>query len=113
MAVFNSRTRLVQDLTGDRIGVALTIDRIRSGGGTAFYDALEESVNNYLEDFEGRKALVVFTDGVDNRLTRDYSNGSLISFRDLFRSVEEADSIIYTRFSWTQRKIIQVKEAEA
>ena len=60
VAVFNSRTRLVQDLTGDRIGVALTIDRIRSGGGTAFYDALEESVNNYLEDFEGRKALVVF-----------------------------------------------------
>ena len=103
VAVFNSRTRLAQDLTGDRRKVARAIDRIRSGGGTAFYDALETSVNRYLEGIEGRKAVVVFTDGVDNRLTGDYSDGSLISFQDLFRSVEESDSIIYTIFLDTER----------
>ncbi|GAB4110109.1 MAG: hypothetical protein Kow001_10680 [Acidobacteriota bacterium] len=98
VVTFNSRTRLRQDFTNDREAVADAIRRIRSGGGTAFYDALYQVVHDLLPGIEGRQAVVVFSDGVDNRLTGDYSNGSQISFRELYRSIQEGEALIYTIF---------------
>jgi Ca-activated chloride channel homolog len=98
LATFNSQTSLRQDFTNDRKRLADAIRRIRSGGGTAFYDALDISLNRYLRDVEGRKAIVVFTDGVDNRLTGDFGHGSVTTFRDLYRRVQETDTLIYTIF---------------
>ena len=105
IASFNSRTRLLQDFTSDRREVASAIKRMRSGGGTAFYDALEISIDDYMRNVDGRKAIVVFTDGVDNQLTGDYSNGSATSFDRLFRQVQENDSIIYTIFLDTANRL--------
>ena len=103
VATFNSYTRLIQDFTNDRRRVRQSINRIRSGGGTAFYDALITSVREYMEGIEGRKAIVVFTDGVDNQLTGDYNNGSRTRFQELYREVREDDSLIYTIFLDTDR----------
>ncbi len=105
IASFNSRTRLLQDFTSDRREVASAIKTMRSGGGTAFYDALEISTDDYMRDIDGRKAIVVFTDGVDNQLTGEYSNGSVTSFDRLFRQVQETDSIIYTIFLDTENRL--------
>ncbi|UCF38556.1 MAG: VWA domain-containing protein [Acidobacteriota bacterium] len=102
LATFNSRTRLAQDFTNDREEVGNAIRRIKSGGGTAFYDALDRCIHRYMRDVEGRKAVVVFTDGVDNQLTGDYSNGSQINFRDLYRGIQEEDTLIYTIFLDTE-----------
>ena len=98
VATFNSRVRLVQDFTNDRSQVARSLRRIQSGGGTAFYDALDTSIRDYMRSVEGRKAIVVFTDGVDNQLTGDYGNGSTTTFPELFRSVQEIDTTIYNIF---------------
>ena len=103
VATFNSYVRLIQDFTNDRTRVRRSINRIRSGGGTAFYDALMTSVNEYMQGIEGRKAVVVFTDGVDNQLTGDYSNGSRTRFQELFREIREDDALIYTIFLNTER----------
>ncbi len=102
VAIFNSDTRLIQPFTNDRRQVARSIERIRSNGGTAFYDALDVSLHQYLAGREGRKAIVVFTDGVDNQLKGDPSDGSRITFRDLFRGIQETDTIIYTIFLDTE-----------
>jgi len=102
LATFNSRTRLNFDFTNDRRRIEKEIQRIKSGGGTAFYDALDRCVRRYMRDIEGRKAIVVFTDGVDNRLTGDFDNGSEITFRDLYRGIQEADTLIYTIFLDTE-----------
>jgi VWFA-related protein len=98
VVTFNSRTRLRQDFTNDREAVVEAIRRIRSGGGTAFYDALYQVVEDLLPGIEGRQAVVVFSDGVDNRLTGDYSNGSQTSFRDLYHRIQEGEALIYTIF---------------
>jgi VWFA-related protein len=55
-----------------------------------------------MRDLEGRKAIVVFTDGVDNQLTGDFGNGSEITFRELFREIQEEDTLIYTIFLDTE-----------
>lgn len=102
LAIFNSRTSLRQDFTNDRRQIEKAIRRVRSGGGTAFYDALDISINEYMEGLEGRKAIVVFSDGVDNQLTGDWGNGSQITFPELYREIQEIDTLIYTIFLDTE-----------
>lgn len=102
VAVFNSDVELIQPFSNDRPQVERAINSIRSGGGTAFYDALYTSVQRYMRSVEGRKAIVVFTDGVDNQLTGDTVHGSRIPFPQLFRTIQETDSIIYTIFLDTE-----------
>ncbi len=105
VATFNSRTRLVQDFTNDRQDVERSIRHIRSGGGTAFYDALEISIEDYMDGMEGRKAIVVFSDGEDNQLTGDSDNGSRTTFPELYRDIQEVDTIIYTIFLSSGRRL--------
>ncbi|MBI4446729.1 MAG: VWA domain-containing protein [Acidobacteria bacterium] len=106
LAVFNSRTRLLQDFTGSRERISEAIDKIRSGGGTAFYDALHESVTDYMRKIHGRKAVVVFTDGVDNQFTGDYQNGSQIGFQELYRDIQETESMIYPILLDTEEDVV-------
>ena len=98
VAAFNSNVALVADFSNDRNRAASAIRRLRPRGGTAFYDALYASITDYMGHIEGRKAIVVFTDGEDNRLTGDRANGSAISFPKLYREIQEIDSIVYTIF---------------
>lgn len=98
VAAFNSQVWLVQTFSNDRQRIAQAISRVRSGGGTAFYDALHACIREYMDGIEGRKAIVIFTDGVDNQLTGDYSNGSRTTFPTLYREIQEIDSIVYTIF---------------
>ncbi len=104
VATFNSRSRLIQRFTNDRQEVAEAIGRIRSGGGTAFYDALDRCLEDYLQGMEGRTAIVVFSDGVDNQLSGNRSDGSSMEFEELYREVQEADPIVYTIFLDTEEK---------
>ncbi len=99
---FNSDVTFIQDFTNDRSEIARSIRRLKSGGGTAFYDALLQCVDNYMRGIQGRKAIVVFTDGVDNRLSGSRQDGSRTSFEELFRRIQEIDTIIYPIFLDTE-----------
>jgi VWFA-related protein len=98
IASFNSKVRLLQDFTADPEAAAKVISRLHSAGGTAFYDALMTSVDQYMRGIKGRKAIVVFTDGVDNVLSGDPKEGSFTSFEELYSRLQETDSLIYTIF---------------
>ena len=98
VAAFNSDVQMVHPFTSDRHRLERSIRRIREGGGTAFYDALEVCVGDYMYGEEGRKAIVVFTDGVDGQLIRQRRSGSRTPFRELYRDIQESESIIYTIF---------------
>ncbi len=102
VATFNSKVRLVQDFTSDRDAAEHAIRHIKSGGGTAFYDALMACMNQYMGGIHGRSAIVVFTDGVDNQLEGMPESGSRIGFDELYRKVQESDTIIYTIFLNTE-----------
>jgi len=102
VAGFNSRVRLLQDFTNDRDEAERAIQHIKSGGGTAFYDALGTSIGQYLQGVQGRTAIVVFTDGVDSRLEGMPESGSRITFDELYKKVEETDTMVYTIFLDTE-----------
>ncbi|HXK62397.1 MAG TPA: VWA domain-containing protein, partial [Acidobacteriota bacterium] len=101
IATFNSDFRLRQDFTGDRKRAVEAIRGIRSGGGTAVYDALFESVN-HVRRVDGRKAIVLFSDGVDNQLQGYGGEGSRATFDQLYREIQEVDALIYTIFLDTE-----------
>ncbi len=90
--------QLLQDFTSDRRAAERAISRIKSGGGTAFYDALMTCIDQYMRNIEGRKAIVVFTDGVDNQLMGSGGQGSRTTFNQLYRRIQESDTIVYTIF---------------
>ena len=73
--------------TNDRGALRAAINRMRSGQGTKLYDAMALAIKA-LQGIEGRKAIVIFTDGVDW-----YSDHSSIDKNR--RALEEAGIIVY------------------
>ena len=109
IATFNSRVQLIQDFTNDRAAAERAINRIKSGGGTAFYDALLTCIDRYMRTIEGRSAIVVFTDGVDNQLEGKPGTSSRTTYDELFRRVQEIDTIIYTIFLDTEGQAVTAR----
>lgn len=102
VAIFNTAPFLIQDFTGDRRQVKKAIRKLKSYGGTGFYYALDFSLRRHLEGIEGRKAVVVFSDGIDDTLQGAFTQASNVTFPDVFRTVQENDSLIYIIFLDTE-----------
>ncbi len=69
LIAFNHRTGTPQTFTNQRDRLERAIDRLRADGGTALYDALVAGVDA-LEAREGRRVLLVLTDGQDEDSNR-------------------------------------------
>jgi VWFA-related protein len=74
--------------TNDRNLLRNAIKRTAHGDGTRLYDAVDLVINQYLNRIEGRKAVVLFTDGVDTSSKR-------ATFQSNVRDAEELDALIY------------------
>jgi Ca-activated chloride channel homolog len=72
----------------DRNAIHGAISAARTGRGTILYDALDFTLTKLLNRAPGRKAVILFTDGVDV--------GSRISMEKSLRTVEEAGIFIYS-----------------
>ncbi|MGB8543035.1 MAG: VWA domain-containing protein [Candidatus Acidiferrales bacterium] len=110
---FDYEVELLQDLTSSRSKLEAALDQIGApqfsnssdsssgggssgrgshryggGGGTLLYDAIYLAANEITKKEQGRKALIVLTDGVDR--------GSKESLRDCVESAERADTLVYS-----------------
>ena len=61
---FDDEVRDLNEFTSDRATLRTAINKTRSGSGTKLYDAVALALNS-LRQIQGRKAVVIFTDGVD------------------------------------------------
>ena len=66
LLVFNTSIDLVQPITGNRNDLIESINNLTAQNDTVMYDALIQAVE-ILEPVGGRKAIIVLTDGLDNR----------------------------------------------
>jgi VWFA-related protein len=85
---FDDDIRVLSDFTGDRGRLRDAIRRTRTGDGTKLYDAVDMVINQQLSRIAGRKAVVLFTDGVDTTSRR-------ASYASNVRDAEELDALIY------------------
>jgi Ca-activated chloride channel family protein len=84
---FSETVERVVPFTSDVRTIDRGIDRIRLGSATALYDALYLGAQA-LERRQGRKVLVVITDGGDTVSTTDYQQA--------LRAAQEAEGIVYS-----------------
>jgi VWFA-related protein len=86
---FDDRIEVLCKATTDREQIRRAIKRTRTGGGTRLYDAVENILKKQLATLPGRKAVVLFTDGVDTTSGRGTYDSTL-------RLAEESDAPIYS-----------------
>jgi VWFA-related protein len=88
IASFDNDIEVFGDFTSDREQLRDAIYRTRTGGSTKLYEAVDLSLNELLGPIKGRKAIVLFTDGVDTSSRRS-------SARSTIAMVEEADALVF------------------
>jgi VWFA-related protein len=85
---FDSSVRVRTKPTNDREQIFRAIEKARFGNGTSLYNAVDEALRKQLGKIEGRKAVILFTDGVDTT-SRKNSYDSTLDF------AEESDSMVF------------------
>jgi VWFA-related protein len=107
---FDYEVELLQDLTSSRQKLEASLDQLgapqfsnsgsgdssggghdrngHGGGGTLLYDAVYLGSNEIMKKLQGRKALIILSDGVDR--------GSKESLRDCIETAQRADTLVYS-----------------
>ena len=85
---FNDDIKILSDLTTDRNKLHKAIQRSKTDDGTRLYDAVDMVINQQLNRIQGRKAIVLFTDGVDTTSRR-------ASYESSIMDAQELDALIY------------------
>jgi VWFA-related protein len=85
---FSEDVHVLSEPTSDRRALRNAIRRTTTGGGTSLYEAVDFVINRRFNNIEGRKAIVLFTDGVDTTSKR-------ASYQSNIADAEELDALIY------------------
>src|SRR4029079_5356997 len=85
---FNDNIKILSEFTTDRNKLNRAIQRSKTDDGTRLYDAVDMVINQQLSRIQGRKAIVLFTDGVDTTSRR-------ASFESNVMDAQELDALIY------------------
>jgi VWFA-related protein len=85
---FDDDIHIECEFTNDRYTLRRAIYQIRTRGNTKLYDAVDFAVAERLNNIQGRKAIVLFTDGVDTK--SKHANA-----RSTVELVEESDVLVY------------------
>ncbi len=85
---FDERVRILSPVTNDRRVLRDAILRTEFGDGTSLYEAVDFVVQRQLKQIQGRKAVVLFTDGVDTTSRR-------ANYQTTIREVEENEALFY------------------
>lgn len=85
---FDGNVHVLTEITNDRQKIHKAIRKADFGNGTALYDAVDFSLRKRLNKIEGRKAIVLFTDGVDT-----YSRKG--SYDSTLYLSQESDAMIF------------------
>jgi len=94
---FDGVLNVVGQPSSDRAVLRAMIKHVPSGSGTHLYDAVDKVLTRLLTQIKGRKAVVLFTDGVDV--------GSQTTAKQTLREAETGDALIYSVYFDTQEAL--------
>ncbi len=94
LVTFSDSVRIAQPLTTDRAAVADAIRGTAASGGTALYDAVYRAADQ-LEKFEGRRVLVLLSDGRDEAAS-GLEPGSLHTLHEALDRALRNEVMIFT-----------------
>jgi Ca-activated chloride channel homolog len=85
---FDESVKVLTEVTSDHDKINKAIRRTDFGDGTSIYEAVDFSLHKQLNKIDGRKAIVLFTDGVD-------TSSEKATFEGTVRDSEEAEAVIF------------------
>lgn len=85
---FDEHVQILSRITNDRNQLRNSVRQARFGDGTSLYEAVDHVLSRELTQIEGRKAVVLFTDGVDTTSRR-------ANYQSTVGDVEETDTLFY------------------
>jgi len=85
---FDESVKVLTEVTSDHDKINKAINRTDFGDGTSIYEAVDFSLHKRLDKIEGRKAIVLFTDGVD-------TSSEKASFEGTVRDAEESEAAVF------------------
>ena len=85
---FDEKVHILSQITSDRYTLHNAIHRTQFGDGTSLYEAVDHVLEQELGQIQGRKAVVLFTDGVDTTSRR-------ATYESTLQASEEADALFY------------------
>jgi Ca-activated chloride channel family protein len=88
VVAFDQNVRVLAEPTSDRRTLRNAIRRTHNDGNTSLYDAVDFVIHQRFNHIDGRKAIVLFTDGVD-------TSSQHASYDSNVRDAEELDALIY------------------
>lgn len=95
---FADDVQLTMDWTEDTRQVRKSLNKVQLGLRTDLYDAMFEAAQGQLKDVEGRKAIILLTDFLNNQ--------SIIGYQDAVRAIVQSQASLYV-----VSKTIMVREA--
>ena len=95
---FDENVRVLSPATNNRAQLRNAIRMAEFGDGTSLYEAVDDALNRQLARIQGRKAVVLFTDGVDTTSRR-------ASVQSTLADVEESEALVYPIRYNTQRDV--------
>ena len=85
---FDRQVRVMTEPTSDKKALFTAIYKSQFGSGTSLYEAVDAAINMDFVQTPGRKAVVVFTDGVD-------TTSRQATYESTVAAVEEVDALVY------------------
>lgn len=85
---FDREVRVLSETTSDRQKLRAAILQARTGGGTALYNTFDAIVNQRMKRIAGRKAIVMFTDGVD-------TSSAGATYESTLYTAQELDALVF------------------
>jgi Ca-activated chloride channel homolog len=85
---FDAGVNTLLEFSNDKAAIEKAIRKIRFGGGTSLYDAVETSLGKKLQKIEGKKAVILFTDGVDSTSFRS-------NYQSTLSDAAESEAVIF------------------
>ncbi|MEQ1645821.1 MAG: VWA domain-containing protein, partial [Pyrinomonadaceae bacterium] len=85
---FHGSVKIQCEATTDREKIIRGIRKAKYGNGTSLYNAVDEAIRKQFSKIEGRKAVVLFTDGVDTTSNKN-------TYDSTVNYAEETDALIF------------------
>ena len=99
---FNDSVEVLSELTSNTAKLAAAVRSIKAGQFTQVYEAVYTAVWERMREIPGRKAVIVFTDGIDTA-------SSEISEEDTLDAVIESEDIIVYPIRYATRQDVEQK----
>ena len=93
VVAFSDEVRILQEITAEKRSMARAIGSVESRGGTALYDALWRTAKK-LEEFDGRRVLVLLSDGRDEA-ANGFEPGSLHTLEEALTQALRSEVMLF------------------